>query len=183
MRTGVWIAGVVLIAGAATAAGVAFARRGDDRPIPTVAAVDLDRFMGDWYVIAHIPSRPERDAWNAVESYRRREDGAIATTFTFRRGSFTAPVKTMSPVGFVREGTGNAIWGMRFVWPIRAEYRIAWLDKDYTQVIVARNARDYAWIMARTPAIPDADYAAHVERLKAMGYPLDKLRRVPQQAR
>ena len=175
-----WGLAVALLVSALAIASVAMARRGDDNPIATVPDVDLSRFMGDWYVIAHIPSRPEREAWDAVESYSRRKDGAIATTFRFRKGSFDAPVQTMRPVGFVRPGTGNAVWGMQFVWPIRADYRIAWLDADYTQVIVARNARDYAWIMARTPAIADADYDAHVARLVAMGYPVEKVRKVPQ---
>jgi apolipoprotein D and lipocalin family protein len=178
-----WIGGLVLALGVVAGVGVAFAKRGDDRPVATVANVDLDRYMGDWYVIAHIPLRAERNAFDAVESYRRRSDGAIATTFTFRRGSFQAPLETMRPVGFVHAGTGNAIWGMRLVWPLRAEYRIAWLDADYTQVVVARNARDYAWIMARTPTIPPADYAAHVERLRAMGYDVSLLRKVPQRGR
>ncbi|MEP7070247.1 MAG: lipocalin family protein, partial [Usitatibacter sp.] len=71
-------------------------------------------------------------------------------------------------------------WGMQFVWPIRAEYRIVWLDADYTQVIIARNARDYAWIMARTPRIPDADYRRLLERLRAEGYDLGRIRVVPQ---
>jgi apolipoprotein D and lipocalin family protein len=34
--------------------------------------------------------------------------------------------------------------------------------------------------MARTPTISEADYAAHVERLRALGYDVSKLRRVPQ---
>ena len=182
MSAGSWIAAGLLVVAATTVAGVAFARRGYDNPTPVVAEVDLDRYMGDWYVIAHIPLRAEREAWDAVESYKRRDDGAIATTFTFRKGSFEAPLETMRPVGFVHPGTGNAVWGMRLVWPLRAEYRIAWLDPAYTQVIIARNARDYAWVMARTPSIPDADYAAHVERLRAMGYDVGKLRKVPQRA-
>ena len=56
------------------------------RPLPPVAMaqqVDLPRFMGDWYVIASIPTIFERDAWNAVERYQLREDGRIDTTFTF----------------------------------------------------------------------------------------------------
>ena len=69
--------------------------------IPPVASVDLPRFMGDWYVIAHIPSSPERDAWNAVENYRLDDDGRIRTTFRFREGGFDAPLETMEPVGSV----------------------------------------------------------------------------------
>ncbi len=57
-------------------------------PIRTVEAVDLDRFMGDWYVVAHIPTWLERDAYNAVESYRLDPDGTVATTFSFREGGF-----------------------------------------------------------------------------------------------
>ena len=42
-------------------------------------------------------------------------------------------------------------------------------------------ARDYTWVMARTPTIPQADYDALLARVQALGYPLDKIRKVPQQ--
>ena len=50
----------------------------------TVDYVDLERFMGDWYVIANIPTFLEKGAHNAVETYALNDDGTIATTFTFR---------------------------------------------------------------------------------------------------
>ncbi|WP_057920967.1 lipocalin family protein [Lysobacter capsici] len=154
---------------------------GNARPIAPVAQVDLPRFMGDWYVIAHIPSRPEREAFNAIESYKLDERGRIRTTFRYRKGGFDEPVKTMHPVGYVRPDTHNAIWGMQFVWPIKAEYVIVYVDPAYQQTIVGRSKRDYAWIMARTPSIPQADYDAHLERLRELGYSLEGLRKVPQQ--
>ena len=61
-------------------------------PIHTVREVDLDRFMGDWYVIANIPTFIETDAFNAVESYRLDEDGTIHTTFTFNKGGYDGPL-------------------------------------------------------------------------------------------
>lgn len=151
-------------------------------PIPPVANVDLSRFMGDWYVIANIPTFIERKSYDAVESYALREDGKIQTTFRQRKGSFDAPIDTMHPVGTVRAGTGNAVWGMQFIWPIKAEYVIVHLDADYTQTIIGRTARDYAWIMARTPQISESDYAANVQRLKDLGYDTSKLRRIPQRS-
>jgi apolipoprotein D and lipocalin family protein len=151
--------------------------------VPVVPGVDLPRFMGDWYVIASIPSYVERHAYDAVESYELRPDGRIQTTFRYRNGSFESPLKTMRPVGSVVPGTGNAVWGMQFIWPIKAEYVISYLDPSYSETVIARSKRDYAWIMARTPAISEAAYAADVERLKAMGYDVSKLRKVPQQAR
>jgi apolipoprotein D and lipocalin family protein len=149
-------------------------------PLKPVAVVDIQRFMGDWYVIANIPTWIEKGAHNAVESYRLDEDGTIMTTFTFREGSFDSPVKTYKPRGFVLPATGNAAWGMQFVWPIKAEYLITYLNDDYTRTIIARNKRDHAWIMARTPSIPEEDYAGLVAELAAQGYDTARLQKVPQ---
>ena len=149
-------------------------------PVPLAQDVDLERFMGDWYVIACIPTWLERDAWNAVESYRLDADGSIATTFTFRKGGFDGPERRMHPRGFVVDRASNAVWGMQFVWPIKADYRIAYLSGDYGQTVIAREARDYVWIMARTPSISDADYRRLTDFVAAMGYDMAKLRRVPQ---
>lgn len=148
--------------------------------LATVPRVDLDRFMGDWYVLASIPLGPEKNSYNGVESYRRNADGSIATTYTFREGGFDGEKKEYHPVGFVRNTETNAEWGMRFLWPFRAEYLITYLAPDYSTTIIARSARDYAWIMARSPTIPEADYEALTGVLASQGYDISKLRRVPQ---
>lgn len=152
-------------------------------PITPVAHVDLPRFMGDWYVIATIPTRFEKHAYNAVEVYTLRPDGNVATSFHFRNGSLDGERKEIHSTGFVKPGTGNAVWGVQVFWPLKAQYIVAWLKDDYSQVIVARDARDYMWVMARTPTIAQADYDALLARVKALGYPMDKVRKVPQQAR
>lgn len=69
---------------------------------------------------------------------------------------------------------------MQFVWPIKAEYVIVYLDENYTQTIIGRSPRDYAWVMARTPSISEADYQRHLERLRELGYATEQVRRVPQ---
>jgi len=149
--------------------------------LPTVAKVDLQRFMGDWYVIANIPTLIERGAHNAVESYALEKDGTIATTFTYRAGSFTGKRRQFHPRGFILDRQSNALWGMRFIWPVKADYRITWLDDGYTQTIVGRRKRDYVWIMARTPQIPEADYQRLLAVVAAQGYDISKVQRVPQQ--
>lgn len=150
-------------------------------PVSTVPQVDLPRFMGDWYVIACIPTAIETQAYNAIESYRLDEDGTIDTTFTFRKGGFDGPKKEYNPRGFVVENSGNALWGMQFIWPIKADFRIAWLAPDYSSTVIARNARDYVWIMARTPTISDEHYKELTTFVESLGYDLEKLRKVPQQ--
>jgi len=147
----------------------------------TVRYVELERFMGPWYVIANIPTFIEKGAHNAVETYRLNDDGSIATTFTFRDGSFDGKQKEYNPKGFVLDTETNARWGMRFIWPIKADYRIVYLDEDYSQTVIGRQDRDYVWIMARTPSISDLDYERLVSFVESLGYDTAKLQRVPQQ--
>ena len=145
--------------------------------MPGVDYVDLERFMGDWFVIATIPTFLEKDAFNPVESYKRDDDGTISTTFTFNKGSLDGPEKIYRPRGFVTDKETNAIWGMQFIWPIKADYRIVYLDDQYQQTIIGRNSRDYVWIMARTPSISEQDFTKLVDIVVSLGYELDALQK------
>jgi len=150
-------------------------------PLTTEAKVDLARFMGDWYVIANIPTSVERGAHNAVESYRLDSDGSIATTFTFRADAFDGKIKRYCPRGFVRDTASNAIWGMQFIWPIKSDYRIVHVSPDYQRTIIGREKRDNVWIMARTPQLAEAELAELRQRVGREGYDLTTLELVPQQ--
>jgi len=150
-------------------------------PLATVEYVDLPRFMGDWYVIANIPTFVEKGAHNAVETYELNDDGTISTTFVFRKDGFDGKRKEHNPKGFVTDTTSNAVWGMRFIWPIKADYRIVYLKDDYSQTVIARNKRDFVWIMARDPEISGTDYENLVRMIAEMGYDTSKIRKVPQQ--
>jgi len=146
----------------------------------TVDHVDLERFMGDWYVIANIPTFLEKGAHNAVENYALNDDGTIATTFTFRDEAFDGEEKRYTPKGFVKDTESNALWGMRFIWPIKADYRIVYLNDDYSQTIVGRQKRDFVWIMARTPSISEQDYNHLLQYVLSLGYDESKIEKVPQ---
>lgn len=121
------------------------------------------------------------EAYNAIETYELGEDGRILTTFRFRVGGFDGKEKVYNPVGFVREGTGNAVWGMQFIWPIKAEYRVVFVNSEYTLTVIGRTKRDYVWVMARSPTISDEAYQAMLTLLEDEGYDLTKLRKVPHQ--
>jgi apolipoprotein D and lipocalin family protein len=150
-------------------------------PLTNEPKVDLARFMGDWYVIANIPTSIERDAHNAVESYQLDSDGSIATTFTFRDGAFDGKIKRYCPRGFVSDDPSSAIWGMQFVWPIKADYRIVYVSPDYLRTIIGRQKRDNVWIMARTPQISAAELEELRGRVAKESYDMAKLKPVPQQ--
>ena len=152
------------------------------QPIETVARVDLEKFMGSWYVIANIPTFVEKAAYNPKEDYQLNADGTIATTFTFNKGAFDGPLKTYTPKAFVEDKSSNAVWGMQFVWPIKAEYRIIYLNETYTQTVIGRTKRDYVWVMARTPHIPSQDYDRIVAFIADQGYDIARLQLAPQMA-
>lgn len=166
---------------ALTAAAVSIAACASQKPaLQTVDYVDLERFMGDWYVIANIPTFLEKGAHNAVETYALNDDGTIATTFSFREDSFGGERKEYTPTGFIRNEETNALWGMRFIWPFKADYRIVYLNDDYTQTIIGRQKRDYLWIMARTPSVSADDYQKLTDFAISIGYDPSKIQRVPQ---
>ena len=138
-------------------------------------------------VISRVIDAPRELVFEAFTEVRHLSrwwgpEGFSTTTrsFTFREGGFDGPRKEYHPKGFVEPDGSNAVWGMQFVWPIKAEYLIVSLDEGYTQTVIARNRRDYVWLMARTPTIPEADYERFVRQIASWGYDVEKLRRVPQ---
>jgi apolipoprotein D and lipocalin family protein len=172
-----------LVAAIATIAALAGCASGPDanlKPVTLVPKVDLPRFMGDWYVIANIPTSLEKGAYNSKDSYRLEADGTIPTTFTFNADDFNGPRKSYASKGFVLDTATNAVWGQQYVWPIKADYRISYLSPDYTETVITREKRDYVWIMARTPTIPEAELAKLIAFVGTQGYDTSKLQRVPQ---
>jgi len=149
--------------------------------LKTVDDVNISKFMGSWYVIAHIPTFIEKEAYNAIESYKLNNDGTIATTFTFNKGSLEGKKKTYNPKGFVVKGTNNAQWDMQFIWPIKSQYKITYLDNNYKTTVIARDALDYVWVMARSKVIDKPELDKVMSHIKALGYNMDLIRMVPHQ--
>ena len=175
---------IAMAVGAAAALLVACAQMGaakEQAPVTLAPNVDLPRFMGAWYVIANIPTFPEKGAYNAVERYTLESDGSIGIDFSFRADSFEGAPRRYTSRGFVQPA-GNAVWGIQFVWPFKADYRISYVASDYSATIITRQKRDYVWIMARTPTISEADYALLLAKVAAEGYDPAKVQKVPQQA-
>jgi len=146
--------------------------------------IDLERFMGDWYVVGFIPiTLPffgEAGAHNAVESYRLRDDGVIETTYTFRDGGFDGPERRLTPKGRVHDTETNAEWRMQFVWPFEAAYLIVYVDDGYRRSIVGVPDRDHVWLLSRDAELSEAEYAALVAEAARLGHDPAAIRRVPQ---
>lgn len=150
------------------------------RDFTTVERVDLQRFMGDWYVIAILPNLIEKNAVNGIESYRLDPDGSIAVTYTFYKGSPGGKKKVMHPRGKVINRVSNAQWKMQLFKPFWSDYLIIDLAEDYRYTVIGVPNRKYVWIMSRTPSISDEDYAGIIGRLDKMDYRTEKIVKMPQ---
>ena len=146
----------------------------------TVDYVDLERYMGDWYVIANIPTFIEKNATNAIESYKLSRDGSIHTTFSFSKGSPEGEKKIYRPKGFVFNKKTNAEWRMQFLWPFKMPFLIIDLDEDYSYTVIGYPSKKYVWIMARKPQIEAALYNLILDNLSEVGYDISLIQKVPQ---
>ena len=82
--------------------------------LQTVDYVDLDKFMGDWYVIANIPTWFEKGAHNALEQYLWNEKGYIDVIFSFNKNSFSGERKKLTQKAFIYNKTTNAFLNQVF---------------------------------------------------------------------
>lgn len=148
--------------------------------LETVGYVDLNKFMGDWYVIANIPTFIEKGAVNAIESYELDSKGRVKTTFTFRKDNIAGPKKTYSPTGFIYDKETNAEWRMQFLWPFKSPFLIIDLADDYSYTVIGIPSRKYVWIMARDHKMPDDLYNNIISDLEKVGYDITKIERITQ---
>tara|TARA_B100000427_G_C15510352_1_gene595877 strand:+ start:1218 stop:1754 length:537 start_codon:yes stop_codon:yes gene_type:complete len=149
-------------------------------PMETVPYVDIERFMGDWFVIANIPTFIEKDATNAIESYKLNQKGEIETIFTFYKNSPDGEKKVYKPKGFIYNSETNAEWRMQFIWPFKMPFLIIDLADDYSHTVIGYPSRDYVWIMARNPVISEDIYIEIIEKLKNINYDISAIQKVPQ---
>jgi len=148
--------------------------------IKTVDYVDLEKYMGDWYVIANIPTFIEKNATNSIESYKLAENGIIETTFTFYKNTPKGEKKIYHPKGFVYNHQTNAEWRMQFLWPFKLPFLIIDLDQDYSYTVIGYPSRKYVWIMARNPIINEDQYKKILDNLTDIGYDISMIKKVPQ---
>jgi apolipoprotein D and lipocalin family protein len=151
-----------------------------DTPLPTADNVDLEKFMGTWFVHGYTPILVDKKAHNAVEHYYLNDENQVETTYQFRDGSFDGELKNYTPKGFpVEDDPSQARWKMQFIWPFKSDYVIIDVADDYSSTIIGHPSRKYAWIMDRAKELDDKRYAAQLEKLEAAGYDSSILQRLP----
>lgn len=179
---------IVLIAGClATLSAIGLAQAQGKRPLRVVPEVDLARYVGQWYEIARFPNRfQKRCAGEVTAQYTLQPSGKISVLNRCRLEN-GEQIQAKGVARVAGKGQPNSILKVRFapaflsfipqVW---GDYQIMALSPDYTHALVGDPAREYLWILSRSPRMDDAVYNRLVEEARAQGFDVSRLQKTRQ---
>ncbi len=148
--------------------------------LSSTAQVDLERYMGRWWVIANIPYFAENGKVATADVYALKANGRIDNVFAYRK-AFDQPEQTMQAEARVYPNTNNNHWKVRF-WGglIRSDLLILEVSPDYQWALIGNPKRSLAWVFARQQDMSDAQLDELKQRFANYGYQPADLKRVPQ---
>ena len=141
--------------------------------VQTVAAVDLQRYLGKWYEIGRFPMFFQRSCLgDTTAEYTSLADGRIGVRNRCRTADgFTEADGRASVV----PGSGNAKLKVSFFWPFAGDYWVIGLDPEYRWAVIGHPERKTLWILARTPRLSPEQLQAAKQAAQAQGYDLTGL--------
>ncbi len=139
----------------------------------TVDSFDLSRYLGEWYEIARFDHSFERGMDNTMAQYILQDDGKVIVLNTgWENGKFKlaeGKAKYKDP-----EGDPGHLRVSFFLF-FYSDYNIMMVDENYQISLVGSKAKNYLWILSRTP-VPDPDLLQMVlEEAENRGYDVSKL--------
>jgi len=140
-----------------------------------VSGFELERYLGKWHEIARLDHRFERGLTEVTADYSLRADGGVKV---LNRGYNKAKNKWQEVEGRAYF-TGDKATGrlkVSFFRPFYGAYNIIELDREgYRYALVCGPDLSYLWILARDPALPEADLKRLVDKAASLGFPVEKL--------
>ncbi len=153
----------------------------------TVAAVDIERYLGTWFEQARLPiffqDGDDVRCEDVTAIYTPRRDGAVDVLNSCRNALRAGARRSATAVATPVPGSNNARLRVSFLWPFHADYWVIGLDPDYRWAVVGSPSRRVLWILSRTTEMAPADYEQAVEIARREGFPVQNLQRTPQSPR
>jgi apolipoprotein D and lipocalin family protein len=148
----------------------------------TVPKVEIEKFMGDWYVLAGRFTFLEVGVHNGLEQYSWNEkEQRIDIGFTYNKGSLSGPEKSIPQKGWIHNQETKAHWKVSPLWPLKFDYLVIELDVDYRWTAIGVPDQKYLWIMSRDWKNAGSVIDIALRRLDAQGYDTRNTVRVPHQ--
>lgn len=142
--------------------------------VEPVRDFELERYLGTWHEIARLDHAFERGLSRVTATYSRRDDGGVKVV---NRGYSAADEQWEEAIGrayFIAEPNVGRL-KVSFFGPFYGGYNVIALDDDYRWSLVAGPTRDYLWILARSPDLPEDIVADLVRRAERLDFPIEEL--------
>ena len=137
-------------------------------PLQTVAAVDLNKYLGKWYEIYRLPNWFEDDDCVTVTAeYGLRSDGGVSVLNTCHKASKQEEAKGIAKIV---EGSNNSKLRVSFFRPFYGDYWILDLANDYSWVLIGEPAGKYFWILARDRKLSPELEESLLVKAEKLGY-------------
>ena len=148
--------------------------------LKTVDHVDIARYMGTWYEISRYTQHFERGLVAVTATYSILPNGKVRVVNQGHKNTINGKIKIANGKARVIDTVTNAKLKVTFFWPFSGDYWIIDLGKNYEYAVVGHPKRTYLWVLSRTPVMDESVYNGILERLKAKGYDVSKLEKIPQ---
>lgn len=150
-------------------------------PVTPIERLDVSRYLGRWYELAKLPNWFQKKCVaDTSAEYRLLANGQLGVLNQCRTAS--GEMQQANGVARQRAGGSTSQLEVRFAPQWLAWLPLVWgtywvvdLDADYTLAAVSEPEREYLWILARQPQLDPARKDALLQRLAAMGLPVDRL--------
>ncbi len=141
----------------------------------TVASLDLNRYLGEWYEIARYDHRFERNLVGCKATYTMMDNGLIQVMNTGYLDTFDGDYR--ESIGKARRPDPNEPGKMEvsFFWNFYNDYWVLELAPDYSYSVVGSKSDQYLWILSRTPYLDPVTLEGILFRLQLRGYDTDRL--------
>jgi apolipoprotein D and lipocalin family protein len=140
--------------------------------LEVVSHVELEKYLGKWYEVAHLPFRFEDGCTDITATYGLNKDGTVSVLNECLKDG---TLKQSKGKAKIVDKTTKAKLKVTFFWPFYGDYWIINLGKDYDYSVVGTPNRKYLWILNRTQHMDDALYSQLIEFVKSKGFDVDKL--------
>src|SRR5262249_51319446 len=142
--------------------------------------INLDRYMGRWYLVADSPYLNERDYVGTYEEWSIEPDGSIAEKKVSRRFGFDQPATSDTFTANVIPGTHNSTCRVQILWPFEFVVRTVYVDPDYKYTIRCMEDGSFVRIFSRDPNVDGKTYDSLLVRARELGLSTHHMQRVPQ---
>lgn len=150
-----------------------------------VDKIDIERYAGKWYEIAHLPMYFQRKCIaNTTAQYSLNQDQTVGVLNSCRTA--TGEMIRSEGVAYPKNQGNSKLKvsflpkGLRWLPFTKGDYWVLRIDPEYNVALVGGKSNKYLWILSRDKNIDEKTYQSYLDTAKSYGYDVTQLVKTPQ---